>query len=182
MKTMTLQWQKDQYNLFWCRFNSELLNDPRLTHKFQIGYESIKLDVRGVYIIWEGLTNDKTLYVGSGFIKQRFEEHLKKPAIQARKYRSLYATWAIPPLQPVSANPFRYPTLNRYSAMDRLRSVNPLRGIEKYLGIMLNPVLNKRLPENVDWIVVNLPEWEIPENPLRTNYIQRNRSRWSDLK
>ena len=173
MKTMTLQWQKDQYNLFWCRFNSELLNDPRLTHKFQIGFESFEVDVSGVYIIWEGLTNDKTLYVGSGRIKQRFREHLSKPDFQDY---GIYATWAIPPLQPVKSNPYRL------SAMEILESVYPIRGIEKYLGIMLNPVLSKRLPENVDWVVVNLPEWEIQENPFRTNYIQRNRSRWSDLK
>ena len=179
MEFMNVNWEKDKYNLFWCRFDSDILNDPRLTRKFQIGFESCELDVSGVYIIWEGINNNKTLYVGSGYIKQRFREHLRKPEFQ--NY-GIYATWAIPPLRPVHTNPFRYPTLNRFRATDLLKSTNPLPGIEKYLGFMLNPTLNKRLPENVDWIVVNLPEWEIPENPLRTNYIQRNKSRWNTLK
>ena len=30
METMTVQWQKCGYNLFWCRLNSDHLNDPRL--------------------------------------------------------------------------------------------------------------------------------------------------------
>ena len=161
MESMNVNWKKDKYNLLWCRFNSELLNDPRLTHKFQIGFKILELDVSGVYIILEGLHNDKTLYVGSGYIKQRFREHLSKPEFQDY---GLYATWAIPPLHPVRANPSRYPTLNRFSATELLKSTNPLPGIEKYLGLILNPVLNKRLPEDVDLISVNIPDWSKPTN------------------
>ena len=79
---MTLNWQKDKYNLSWSQFDSDIINDSRLTRKFQIGFESLEFDVSGVYIIWEGLTNNKTLYVGSGYIKQRLRKHLSKPEFQ----------------------------------------------------------------------------------------------------
>ena len=42
------------------------------------------------------------------------------------------------------------------------------RGVERFLGLILNPKLGKRFPNNVDFILVNLPEWDEPANPLHT--------------
>ena len=47
----------------------------------------------GVYIIWAGMSNRTILKVGHGIIKNRFEEHLNDPKVQAYKHRGLYATW-----------------------------------------------------------------------------------------
>ena len=147
MDWITLHWQKKQYNFSWCQFDSLLLNDPRLTHKYKIEFETIE-DVQGIYIIFEGLTNDKTLDVGSGYIKQRFSEHLGKPEFQTYKYRSLYATWATLPL-----------SIQLNLSTDEM--TDKLRGIEKYLSSVLAPVeLGKRFPQDVETVIVNDPWYQ----------------------
>ena len=51
MKTMNVQWQKCLYNLFWCRLDSELLDDPRLEARLQTRFGLLRTDIVGVYII-----------------------------------------------------------------------------------------------------------------------------------
>ena len=57
MDTMTVQWQKCRYNLFWCRLNSELLDDPRLEFCLQTRFGLYRTDIVGVYIIFAGIDN-----------------------------------------------------------------------------------------------------------------------------
>ena len=154
METMTVLWQKRNEYLFWdqwCQLNSDLLNDQRL--EISLGRDfygrSISIGITGVYIIWAGVGNRTILKVGSGIIKDRLRAHLNNPKVQAYKYRGLYATWAT------------------FLFVDR--SLDRQRGVERFLGVWLNPKLTERLPNNVDPIWVNLPEWDPPENPfLRT--------------
>lgn len=146
MKTMTVQWQKCRYNLFWCQLDSELLDDPRLEFRLQTHFGIHRFDVIGVYIIWAGIDNRTILKVGSGFIKQRLGEHLRDPKVQAYRSKGLYATWAriTPSFKPDGTIDGRE------------------RGVERYLGGLLRPVLAERFPANVDPIMVNLPLWGNP--------------------
>ena len=132
MQFFDLHWHKDQHTGSWCCLNSKLVNDSRLTSFDDVG-------VPGIYIIWAGIANRTILYVGEGLLNVRFNYHLNSSKIQSYHSQGLYATWA---------------TTIPSSAILRKR-------IEIYLLIMLDPVLNKRLPNNVlHPILVNLPEWE----------------------
>ena len=144
MKTMNVQWQKCLYNLFWCRLDSELLDDPRLEARLQTRFGLLRTDIVGVYIIWAGIDNRTILKVGSGIIKQRLGEHLKDPKVQAYISKGLYATWA-----------YIAPSFKPDGTID-----GRARGVERVVGGLLNPVLAERFPANVDPIVVNLPVWD----------------------
>lgn len=151
METMTIQWQKCNDFPFlgrWCSIDSDILNDPRLVMRLGSDFygRDVSIGITGVYIIWAGMSNRTILKVGSGTIKNRFEEHLNDPKIQAYKHRGLYATWA------------------SFLFVDQ--AVNKQRGVERFLGNFLKPVLGERFPANVDPIWVNLPAWDEPENPF----------------
>lgn len=160
METMTVHWQKRTDYLFsgqWCQLNPELLNDPRLEFRLETRFGVLRTDIVGVYIIWAGVSNRTILKVGSGIIKNRLGEHFRDPKVQAYKYSGLYATWA-------RISPFFKPD-------GRLNDRE--RGIEKFLGILLNPKLTQRLPD-VDPIWVNLPVWDEPMSPLVKALSHRN--------
>lgn len=146
MKTMNVQWQKCRYNLFWCRLDSELLDDPRLESRFQTRFGFLRINIVGVYIIWTGVDNRTILKVGSGVIKDRLRVHLNDPKVQAYKHKGLYATWA-----------YIAPSFKPDGTIDDRE-----RGVERFLGWLLNPVLAERFPANVDPIMVNLPVWDNP--------------------
>lgn len=164
METMTVYWQEcSRSNPFlrWCELNSDLLNDPRL--KINLGRNLYGFDtsigVTGVYIIWAGVSNRTILKVGSGIIKDRFRAHLNDPEVQAYKYKGLYATWA--------------------SILFVDKPLDKQRGVERFLGWLLNPKLGERFPANVEMVVVNPPEWDPPVHPLlsamnRRKHIQSN--------
>ena len=151
METMTLHWQKsNNYFSFgsWCRLDSDLLDDPRL--KISLGRNLYGFDtsigITGVYIIWAGSDHRTILKVGSGIIKDRLRVHLNDPKVQAYEHKGLYATWS------------------SFLFVDK--QGDKQRGVERFLGLMLNPKMGERFPANVEMIVVNLPEWDEPENPL----------------
>lgn len=163
MEMMNVHWQKCGNFPFlgWCQFNSDLLEDSRLESRLETPFGVLRTDIVGVYIIWAGIRDRAILKVGSGIIKDRLRAHLRDPEIQAYKYRGLYATWA-------STTPF-------FKSDGKLD--NKKRGIEKFLGIWLNPKLTKRLPNNVDAIWVNLPEWDPPVSPLVRALTEQSRDR-----
>ena len=152
METMTIQWQKCNNYLSWgswCRLDSDLLDDPRL--KIRIGRNFYGFDtsigITGVYIIWAGIDDNRTiLKVGSGIIKDRLRAHLNDPKVQAYEHKGLYATWA------------------SFLFVDK--QGDKQRGVERFLGVILNPKLGERFPNNVDFILVNPPAWDEPENPF----------------
>ena len=148
METMDVHWEKCPYDLFWCRLDSDLLDDPRLECHLQTRFGLLRVNITGVYIIWAGSNNRTILKVGSGIIKQRLGEHLRDPEVQAYRYRGLYATWAYigPSFKPGG------------------RLNDRERGVERYLGWFLKPVLAERFPQNVDPIRVNPP---MLDNPFR---------------
>lgn len=150
---ITLNWEKDY--IFWSEFNTDILNDPRLTHKFQTRFETYEFPITGVYIIFAGLSNHTTVYVGSGSIKNRFSEHLKNLENWKTKYGTLHATWADTTF-PIALSSYHQ------------NSIDTLRGIEKFVGDMLNPKESQRLPQSVESVVVNLPVWKQPANPFLT--------------
>ena len=114
-----------------------------------------KFDISGVYVIWAGARDRKVLKVGSGQIIDRFRKHLNDPEVLQYYAHGLYATWATIPLSNKSLNPF-IP-----SSKDRMR------GAEKYLSIVLAPILlGERFPANVEMVAVNPPKWDEPENPF----------------
>lgn len=158
MELMTVHWQKCNNYLSWgswCRLDSDLLDDPRLEIRLSrnlYGFDT-SIGITGVYIIWAGIGDNRTiLKVGSGIIKERLRAHLNDPKVQSHEHKGLYATWAYigPSFKPDGQ-------LN-----DRER------GVERFLGLILNPKLGERFPNNVDFILVNLPEWDEPANPLPT--------------
>ena len=155
METMTVHWQKRNDYLSWerwCQLDSDLINDPRLEFRLDTPFGVIRTDIVGVYIIWAGISNRTMLKVGSGIIKNRLREHLSNPKVQAYTSKGLYATWAI-----------ITPSFKPGGELD-----DKERGVERFLGVWLNPKLTERLPNNVDPILVNLPEWDEPANPLHT--------------
>ena len=164
MEFVTIQWKKCQNNFSWCRFDSNILNNSRLTIDLGPSRPGSKIDISGIYVIFAGVHNPKILKVGSGKIKQRFREHLKDPEVLQYYAQGLYATWATLPLP--SPNPFK-PTYT-----DRIR------GAEKYLSIVLAPVLlGERFPKKVEMVAVNPPVWEDPVN----QYLRAGRNRGSYL-
>ena len=156
METMTVHWEKcgDFPYFGWCQLNSDLLNDPRLESRLETRFGVLRTDIVGVYIIWAGVSNRTILKVGSGIIKDRLRAHLNDPKVQAYKYSGLYVTWArvTPSFKPGG------------------RLDDKQRGVERFLGIWLNPELGKRFPSNVDPIWVNLPVWDEPVSPLLKSF------------
>lgn len=158
MEIMNVHWQKCTDYPFWgwCQFNSDLLDDPRLEHRLNTPYGVLRANIVGVYIIWAGSDNRTILKVGSGRIKDRLRVHIRDPNVQAYKPQGLYVTWT------------------SFLFVDEKQ-----KGIETFLGILLNPKLTQRLPD-VDPIWVNLPEWHPPGHPLlramsRRDHILPNR-------
>lgn len=115
---MQITWNKCQGDT-WCP-----LNTVDLTHNHFDGLE-------GVYIIWHGGQNPRTIRVGQGGIRDRLNSHREDQDIQAYSGLGLFATWA------------------RMSA-------SSCDGVEAYLASQLNPLVGERFPD-VTPIVVNLP-------------------------
>ena len=148
METMDVHWEKCPYNLFWCQLNPNLLDDPRLECRLQTRFGVLRTDITGVYIIWAGIDNRTILKVGSGIIKSRLKAHLNDPKVQTYKSEGLYTTWAR-----------ITPSFKPDGKLDDRE-----RGVERYLGWLLKPVLAERFPQNRDPIRVNPPMWD---NPFR---------------
>ena len=142
MTMMTVHWQKCIKNSLWCQFNEKLLNDGRL--EARLGDYSV--GISGVYIIWTGTDNNRTvLKVGSGIIKDKLAADLKNPDIQAHKPTRLYVTWA--------------------STLSAIGSEKIQKGMEKFLEIVFKPKLVEYSPE-VDLVMINLPRWRKSVPPL----------------
>ena len=114
---MTVDWTKCNGNI-WCKFNVDL-SSSHFNH------------MTGVYVIWHGGDNPRTVRVGQGFIRDRIEAHRTDPEVQAYNDLGLYVTWA------------RIP-------------VNSLDGVEAFLAQELDPIVGQQFP-NVYPIQVNLP-------------------------
>lgn len=156
MKSLTLHWVKDY--LFYPQFNTNILDDPRLTQESKLGFDTYEFPIRGVYIIFAGIYNDTTVYVGSGSIKNRFSDHMKHLKDWTKKYGTLYATWADTTL----------PILLNSKLNNTIDTGDTLQGIEKFVGILLDPKETQRLPQSVDSVLVNLPVWKQPEKTFMT--------------
>ena len=142
MTMITVHWQKCIKNSLWCKFNEKILNDGRL--EARLGDYSV--GISGVYIIWTGTDNNRTvLKVGSGIIKDKLAEDLKNPEILAHTPARLYVTWG--------------------STLSTIVPEKIQKGIEKFLGVVFKPKLAEDLPD-VDLVLVNLPRWNKPEPPL----------------
>ena len=142
MTMMTVHWQKCIKNSLWCQLNEKLLNDGRL--EVRLGDYSV--GVSGVYIIWTGTDNNRTvLKVGSGIIKDKLAADLKNPDIQGHKPTRLYVTWA--------------------STLSAIGSEKIQKGMEKFLEIVFKPKLVEYSPE-VDLVMINLPRWRKSVPPL----------------
>ena len=115
---MILNWIKCQGDV-WAP-----LNTVSLSHSH---FDSMD----GVYIIWHGGNNSKTVRVGQGNIRNRLEAHRIDPKVQAYTHFGLYVTWASVP-------------------------EDSYNGVEAYLAQKLNPVVGERFPD-VTPIPVNLP-------------------------
>lgn len=152
MEQITVQWQKrNDYPFFgWCRLNSDILDDPRLETRLNTPFEVIRTDIMGVYIAWAGSDNRTILKVGSGIIKNRLRVLINDPKVQAYRSKGLYVTWATIPL---------------FSKLEG-KPGDKERGIERFLGVWLNPKFGERFPANVDPIWVNLPAWDPPVTPF----------------
>ena len=142
MTMITIHWQKCIKNSLWCPFNEKLLNDGRL--EARLGDYSA--GISGVYIIWTGTDNNRTvLKVGSGIIKDKLAADLKNPDIQAHTPTRLYVTWG--------------------STLSTIGPEKIQKGIEKFLEIVFKPKLMEHSPD-VDLVMVNLPRWNKPMPPL----------------
>lgn len=141
MTMITVQWQRCLKNSLWCQFNEKLLSNGRF--ETRLGDHSV--NISGIYIIWTGIDNRTVLKVGSGIIKDKLEEHLRDPEIQAYKPTRLYVTWA--------------------STLSVIGEEEIQKGVEKFLDIVFKPKLVEHLPD-VDLVMVNLPRWNKPVPPL----------------
>ncbi len=116
-------------NLNWIKCQGDVwgpLNTVSLSHSH---FDSMD----GVYIIWHGSSNPKTVRVGQGNIRSRLESHRKDPDVQAYAHLGLYVTWA--------------------SVPEGSRD-----GVEVYLAQQLNPIVGERFPDATPIPVnVNLP-------------------------
>ena len=66
----------------WCRLDT-------------VNLEHAHFDfMEGVYIIWHGGTDARTVYVGQGIIRDRLAEHRLDARIQTFASNILYVTWA----------------------------------------------------------------------------------------
>lgn len=141
MTMITVQWQRCLKNSLWCQFNEKLLSNGRF--ETRLGDHSV--NISGIYIIWTGIGDRTVLKVGSGIIKDKLEEHLRDPEIQAYKPTRLYVTWA--------------------STLSVIGSEEIQKGVEKFLDIVFKPKLAEHLPD-VDLVMVNLPRWNKAVPPL----------------
>jgi len=110
------------------------LDDPRLEIRLGrnlYGFDT-SIGITGVYIIWAGVNNRTILKVGSGIIKNRLRAHLNDPKVQDYKHKGLYATWA-----------YIGPSFKLGGKLDDRE-----RGVEGFLGLILNPKLGERFPNN----------------------------------
>jgi len=114
---VTLHWRKCAGNV-WCPFMTAAINHAALA-------------VGGVYIIWHGGQEPRTVRVGQGNVRDRLSAHRGDPEITRWQHLDLYVTWAA-----VTA-----------SQRD---------GVERYLAEQLNPIVGSRFPD-VPSIQVNLP-------------------------
>lgn len=114
----TLSWGRCVENQ-WC-----LLPNLNLDHPHFTGME-------GVYVIWHGGSQPRTLYVGQGSIADRLRQHRNEPKFTAYLYHGLFVTWA---------------------SVDK----RAMAGVERYLIDTLRPVLNNQVPR-ADSIPVVLP-------------------------
>ena len=78
---MQLNWTRCQGNV-WCKLNFVNLDHEHFNNRY------------GVYIIWHGGADPAVVYVGQGNIKERLDEHRKRPEIQQYKHLDLYVTWS----------------------------------------------------------------------------------------
>ena len=117
-QSLFLDWQKCQGNV-WCNLNAVNLNHDHFNNR------------SGVYIIWHGGTQPRVVYVGSGVIRDRINQHRKDRDIQQYSSLNLFVTWA---------------------------NVAPSyqKGVEAYLADNWNPKVGDRHP-NEPPITVNSP-------------------------
>lgn len=113
-----LNWTKCEGQV-WCPFLT-----VNLTHLHFNG-------LGGVYVIWHGGRNPRTVYVGQGNISDRLTSHRGDPHILQYSANGLFVTWA--------------------QVDDRYRS-----GIERYLADTLTPLQGIQHPQAAP-IHVNLP-------------------------
>lgn len=113
-----LNWVKCQGEV-WCSLNTVNLPHPHFDN------------LEGVYVIWHGGPTPKTVYVGSGNIRQRLTDHRQNPEIQQFQNLGLFVTWAA------------------------VTGVT-MRGAEVYLATSLNPLVGQRYPQ-VAPVQVNAP-------------------------
>lgn len=115
---LELNWTKCERNS-WCG-----LITLNLSHRH---FDNLE----GVYIIWHGGNNPKTVRVGQGEIRDRLGKHREDNEILAYNNYGLFVTWA--------------------------RVVKEHRdGVERYLAERLKPLIGSTFP-NVTPIGVNLP-------------------------
>lgn len=115
---MQLNWTRCEGQV-WCPFIT-----VNLAHQHFTGRE-------GVYVIWHGGTDPRTVYVGQGNIRERLTSHRDDPNILQYARRGLFVTWA--------------------EVDVRYRS-----GIERYLADRLMPLHGVQHPQ-VPPVVVNFP-------------------------
>jgi len=89
--------------------------------------------LEGVYIIWHGGNNAKTVRVGQGIIRDRITVHRGEAEILEYKNLGLFVTWAVV-------------------------SKEKRDGIERFLAEELKPLVGEAYPD-AEPIKVNLP-WE----------------------
>ena len=77
---MTVDWTKCKGNV-WCKLNEVDLSSSHFNH------------MTGVYVIWHGGNNSRTVRVGQGFIRDRLQEHRTDPEVQVYKHLDLFVTW-----------------------------------------------------------------------------------------
>lgn len=116
--SLTLVWTKCEGGK-WCP-----LMTVNLTHSHFAGLE-------GVYIIWHGGQNAKTVYVGQGLVSQRLAERRTDPRVLQYSHLGLFVTWA------------------KVGAAQR-------GGVESYLAERLAPLVGEHHP-SVPAVPVNLP-------------------------
>ncbi|MBN2830126.1 MAG: hypothetical protein JXR56_07390 [Candidatus Cloacimonetes bacterium] len=124
---------KEQGNVKWIRYNLDqwyVLEDLNLTNDY---FE----EIFGVYIIWRFTWTGKseTIRVGKGMIKYKLFELKNNSRIMkyGKPANPLYVTWAE-------------------------AEQDAAEGIEKYLGLTLNPVVNVPYSKDIEMIKVNLPD------------------------
>ena len=119
MYTHTLTWNRCEGNK-WCPFLTVNLNHVHFR------------GMTGIYIVWHGGQNPRTVYVGQGNIAERIAVHRSDPSFLQYSSLGLFVTWASVPGQ---------------AARD---------GIERYLADQLRPMIGEAYP-NVPPVGANLP-------------------------